>query len=176
MRAWVQIDGRKHQKVERKRRRRKKEEQNSYVREHRHMIKTNINEKEQTYTRRKQGNKSRKTERTNEINIDKKQEGKTEGRRRNEDRKKKDRRQKDRKKEVRNKKRGEGDVLLTKWVAMVPFEAKKQTDLSLRTRCVVLKQSQKPEGSFPRTLALPSGNWLHKIISFGHDTGRRGSV
>ena len=45
--------------------------------------------------------------------------------------------------------------------------SKKQPDLSLRTRCVVPKQSQKPEGTFPSIPALPTRNWFTEIIVLG---------
>ena len=40
--------------------------------------------------------------------------------------------------------------------------SKNQIDVSLRTRCVVQKQSWKSEGTFPSSLELPSWNRLHK--------------
>ena len=54
--------------------------------------------------------------------------------------------------------------------------SKNQIDVSLRTRCVALKQSRKPEGTFPSTPALLSWTQLHKNHCFGHDAGRDGSV
>ena len=68
------------------------------------------------------------------------------------------------------------DVLVTDWVAVALFEAKNQIDVSLRTLCVVLKQSWKSEGTFPRSLGLPSWNRLHANNCFGREMGRRGSV
>ena len=55
-----------------------------------------------------------------------------------------------------------GNVLVTKQVAMALFEAKNKIDVSLRTRCVVLKLSWKPERTFPSSLELSSWNRLHK--------------
>ena len=54
--------------------------------------------------------------------------------------------------------------------------SKNQIDVSLRTRCVVLRQSWKSEGTFPSTPALLSWNQLHKDHFLGYETGRCGSV
>ena len=45
--------------------------------------------------------------------------------------------------------------------------SKNQIDLSRRTRCVVLKQSWRSEGTSPGTLELPSWNRLHTDKCFG---------
>ena len=52
--------------------------------------------------------------------------------------------------------------ILSLGLACVAGPSKKQIDVSLRTRCVVLKQSQKSEGIFPGSLELLSWNRLHK--------------
>ena len=54
--------------------------------------------------------------------------------------------------------------------------SKNQKGVSPRTRCVVLKQSQKSEGRSPSSLELPSWNRLHRNDCFGREMGRRGSV
>ena len=69
-----------------------------------------------------------------------------------------------------------GNVWVTKQVAMALLEAKKQIDVSPRTRYVVVKQSWKSEGRCPSSLELPSWNRLHTDHCFGREMGRRGSI